>query len=153
MTMKSKAYVLLLMALLTTATVGVCGGDNDDTIEQDSNTESKIDNVENHPNDSSDIILGVWTLVKFDRGWGLTTDFLSNEVMCSFNNDGTVVVKNETDVDLSPFVNKGVFQYAIISIDKIVINNKIFSYHVNNSNMWISKNVEADGELYFFVKQ
>ena len=134
--MEKKIFTMFLMMLLAMGAVS-CGSENE---EIQMNTEINED------------VLGVWTLKSFTKGWELI-QFPPNKVLCSFNNNGTVEVKNETDVDLSPFINNGTFRYTVRSIDEIVINNCQFHYFISDSTLVISNHVESDGEGYLFVKQ
>ena len=142
--MKSKVYVLLLTALLAMAAVS-CGSEDDE------NHENEDDEIQMNTVINEDI-LGVWVLKTFAKGWE-QIQFPPNEVLCSFNNNGTVEVKNETDVDLRPFINNGTFRYTVKSIDEIVINNSLFHYFISDSTLVISNHVESDGEGYLFVRQ
>ena len=146
--MNRKLFTTLLMVLLTIVAAGVTGCESDDEAE----SQSCNDNAEVQHSVTNAVILGVWTLRMFERGWAQKTEFLFNEVLCIFNQDGTVEVKNETSIDLSPFLNKGVSQYSIKSEEEICINSVSFNYKIMDGALYLSKNVDADGESYYLVK-
>ncbi len=124
-----KIYVFM-MALMVTAIVG-CSNDNLDV---------------------KTSLTGEWELRLYDKSWGETTEFNPYEVSCLFYDGGTIEMKNNSDIDLSPLVNKGKYSYQVNADHTVTINGTAFDYFIEDNTLRLYKDRAADGPMYVFSK-
>ena len=101
------AFGLLLMCGLFYA----CGDDDEQSVKEqfpikDGNNEQAVKKP-----------IEVWELRRIDRGWGMITTFNANEVVCDIYANDSIMVINDSDYDLSPFVNSGTYALKFYTKD------------------------------------
>ena len=150
--------LLLMMSVLLSLGM-FCACSSDDEIIDVTKGQSLTENNENEKE-----LLEVWELKVFDKGWGNVFTFNPFEVVCNVYENDLIEVKNETDVDLSPFVNSGVYHFELYSKDFTVIDRTVtkdiisidgieYEYIIDkDSVLHIYHNYSADGQRYDFVK-
>ena len=106
-------------------------------------------------NDDVDVktdLTGEWELQLYDKGWLQTTEFMSHEVLCLIYEGGIIEMKNNSDINLSPLVNKGKYAYQINANHTVTINGTTFDYSIEDNTLRLSHNRASDGPMYVFNK-
>ena len=97
-----------------------------------------------------------WVLQASIGGWGQGTTFNQNEVTCHIYANGIIEVINETDVNLSPFVNSGSYPFQVYSKDVTTYSPQ---GEITRSGDFVSidgiqfeKEVDKDGILHLYYQ-
>lgn len=100
-------------------------------------------------------IVGDWYLMERAKGFSQPIQPDINDIVCSFGVDGTVTVKNNTNIVYHDrFMDNGKMNYACDdATHTLTIDDITFGYSIENNLLIISDKAYVDGARYTFAKK
>lgn len=98
----------------------------------------------NSDENDENIIIGSWSLIKFEPGFSPIEYFDKSQIIWVFQKNGIVYITINTSISSTPIKSSGSYNYSLTE-SRIIIDNTQYDYYFKNGFLIISDNPSADG--------